>query len=58
MNNQYTVEQFVKLEKEHLDRFAQEWNKKLSIKESGYPERMQLGDWDEQFLMWDDHTDL
>lgn len=42
-----TLEEYVKQEKERLDKFLE-----LAKQDPTLPEKMGLGDWDEQYLAW------
>lgn len=46
-----TIEEWVRLEKEHIDRFMAWWKEHEGDKEL-FPPELPAGEWDEQYRSW------
>jgi len=43
---------FLSVHKTELDSFAAFWIGKMNQDQKAWPEKLTLGDWEEQYLMW------
>jgi hypothetical protein len=53
----YTLDQFVAEMKQDLERFAISWRKQNAKKPEHWPMEMNVGDWYDQFLMFEQSGD-
>jgi hypothetical protein len=50
-----TLDEFIAEQKSELDKFAAEWRENQAKEPQHWPERMPLGEWDEQLRAFDSY---